>query len=149
MTQRGLQIKIRQINRRKHQPAPAMASLPPCVRFTRIFKRAVRSFCSRSASVQALSSESFNCALLMMLCARENEKGGRRCFDQTLQPIPTRLRDFAKLGGGIQDKIEHDQRKIPVAQKEIGGFDCVERFRATNPKQVAQARVAQRRLGIE
>ena len=75
--------------------------------------------------------------------ASENEKGGWRCLDETLQPVPTRLRDFAKLIGGIQDKIENDQGKIAIAQKQIGGFDCVERFGATNPKQVTQLPITQ------
>jgi hypothetical protein len=51
------------------------------------------------------------------------------------------LRDFSQLSGSIQNQIENNQGKIAIAQKEIGGFDCLKRLRATNPKQVTQSRV--------
>ena len=43
---------------------------------------------------------------------------------------------------------DYETHKIAIAQKEISGFDCIERLRATNPKQVTQSLVPQW-LGIE
>ncbi len=79
-----------------------------------------------------------------MLARVRTRKAVGAGLDEALKPIPACLRDFSKLIGNIQNQIENDQGKIAIAQKEIGGFHGVERLRATNPKQVAQARVTKR-----
>jgi hypothetical protein len=49
------------------------------------------------------------------------------------------LRDFAQLFWRIEDKIDNHQRKIAVAQNQVGGFDRFGCFCATHPEKVAQS----------
>src|SRR4051794_38557317 len=48
------------------------------------------------------------------------------------------LRNFPQLFGRVQDQVEQDERKISIAQQEIGGLDCLEGFLAPHPKQIRQ-----------
>src|ERR1700720_2114391 len=66
----------------------------------------------------------------------DDETGRRDSFDEPLQTIPARLRNFSQLLERVQNKIDNHQREISVAQKKIGGFDGVERFPAADPKQM-------------
>jgi len=46
---------------------------------------------------------------------------------------------FSQLLRRVQNKIDNYSGKLPSRQKEISGFDGVERFPAANPKQMRNA----------
>src|SRR4029077_10397715 len=78
----------------------------------------------------------------------DDETCRRHSFRQSLQTVPACLRNFSQLLRWVQNKIDNYQREIAVAQKEISGFDSVERFPAANPKQMPQRRIV-RRTGVK
>ena len=71
----------------------------------------------------------------------ENKKRGGSCFDQPLESIPTRLRNFPKFSGWIQNQIENNQWEIGIPQKEVSGFDGIDGLGAANPQQMMQSLV--------
>src|SRR5689334_10140973 len=65
---------------------------------------------------------------------------GRGFFYKPLQPIPCGRWNSAQLFLGIDGDIEQDQRRITVAQKQIGCFQSFRCRAATNPKEAGEDR---------
>src|SRR5205807_2657201 len=82
------------------------------------------------------------CAAHHALAGQDQAYGGD-WFDQPLQTIPARLRNFTQLLRRIEDKIGNHQWEIAITQEQVGRFDRLKYFVATHPKQMTQTRVAQ------
>ncbi len=97
--------------------------------------------CFKSSNIPGIFKEQFKLRAANHFIPRENQTCGGNHLDQSLQPIPIRLRNFAQFFRRVEDQIDNHQREIAVSQKKIGRFDSFRCFAAPDPKQVLQSRI--------
>jgi len=72
------------------------------------------------------------------LVRRDDEQGAAVLLQQSPEAMPHARRDFAELRGRVELQVEDDERKVAVAQQNVGRFERFVSSSATHPKQSRQ-----------